>query len=94
VLKSDPDIIVPKRRSLIIWAVNFFDDWLQSKDRNEHNILKDFKPRCWKVGTIDAFFRLKDEIYLSQKSSRVAGLAPQGKKLYLLMQCAWPSDWV
>ena len=92
VLESHPDKIVPQRRSLIVWAVHYFDDWLECKDRNQHSFLKDIKPRGWKKGTIDAFFELKDEIYQSRKSSHVAGIGPQGEKLYLLMRCDWPSD--
>jgi hypothetical protein len=87
-----PDKIVPQRRSLIVWAVHYFDEWLACKDSNKHSNLKDFKPRCWKKGTIDAFFQLKDEIYLSRKSSHVAGIGAQGEKFYLLTQYDWPSD--
>jgi len=94
VFELNPENIVPQRRSLIIWAVNYFDDWLQAKSRDEHSYLKDLKPRGWKKGIVDAFFVLKDSLYLKQKSSQVAGLGPQGKKIYLLMLCILPSDQV
>ena len=94
VFELNPENIVPQRRSLIIWAVNYFDDWLQAQSRDEHSYLKDLKPRGWKKGIVDAFFVLKDSLYLKQKSSQVAGLGPQGKKIYLLMLCILPSDQV
>jgi hypothetical protein len=68
----DPVSFLPQQRTLLSWAMKFFDSWVQSKkDADTVSVLEKIKPRGWKEGTIIRFFELKDEIYLAKVSSRV-----------------------
>ena len=91
--RSAPGSAVPQQRTLILWSLRHFDDRLLSKESADTvSVVENIKPHGYKVGVVAAFFEVKDRLYLSRTSLRVA-IQPhettkqQGETLQLVMLC-------
>jgi hypothetical protein len=83
---SDPNHIIPQQRTLMSWAMRYFDEWLKSNGTDSG--IQKVKPWGWKTGTVSGFFQLKDGIFMTRTSSKfsqipqISGAPPIGEKLY------------